>query len=142
MSKDYRLTICMELAQAKEVFERENEDEFMENVLLYLCLPGLDPKEHEQNVKEIPLLRNPIKFEYHEGHLHKEATTVIHCTYERSFSGGYGEDDYRKDALQQIERLKKELPFKFDLEILVICLEIDPSVVIHCNDITEENNNV
>ena len=137
MSRDYRINIYLEIDQDYRTFLNETSSSFVAEVLIYLFVPELD----HTNAKEVS---DAIEWQGLEFTCHAKtsnhARTIVAMTQQRPFSGGYKEADYEKDVLAQIERLKSDFPYRFEVQITVTLLDIDPALIIDAGNLEEEKH--
>jgi hypothetical protein len=126
MTRQYRIDIEMVVGQSYDEF---NADQFKNEIFPYFCAPDLDPTDSDAKEWEEEIADGIERFGHHASALDQGYTSVYGSRI-TDFCGSYRIEQYKEDVIQQIERLKKELPFPFEVEIQVHFLEHDPAAII------------
>ena len=126
MSRSYRIDIEMSVGQPYSDFDAVK---FKNEVFPYLYFPDLDSKDIDAERWAEDIVDGFDQFEHHASGLDDEHTSVYGKRV-TNFCAGYSVEQYKKEVLQQIERLKTELPFPFEVEIQVHYLDHDAKLIV------------
>jgi hypothetical protein len=109
MSRNYKVDITLVINQDVATFKNETEPTLVQDVLIYLLIPALDPNDKVELDKRIQWYGDDFS-SWSIPERGVERTTVQYDE-NRPFNAGYGEEDFEEDLLKQVERLQKAVPY-------------------------------
>ena len=130
MSGRYRVDITMWIGQDEQTFNNTSRDDFAKNVLLYLIAPSTNSQDIYDVISTFTAYGGFDFNSYVNSYVGVSGRMMVKYSQERSLCNVYSETNYRIDLVKQIERLKAELPFKFNVDVRLTPLEVRPTVAI------------
>ena len=139
MSRLYRVDIDLNIDKDHDTFTETDEKFLKYEVLPYLCVPRIDPRDPDirKITREIAEHYDPFDHDTCYAAAEKgKKQTWIKCSRETSFTGGYSEAQFKEDIEKHLERFKSVLPFRFEAEIFLHYIEHAPALIINSSNLS------